>query len=362
MKDITVMLIHYSGYTELYKALDSLKVIRSRIKTMIVIHDQHIKASNITAGDWNLPIEMIEPPHSLNEMIKKLSTAYALFLQKNDCLSSAINNHSLYLEDAKTVLATTHSNRDSVMKHPLLVSVSFLKENGFPSYSELPFKEALFPAWLTKIAAQQIKVINGLLRQTNRNNSRDTIERERFIQKYQCSRIKTDQPTISVMIANYNMGQYLKNALVSCLLQNEAFNQILIIDDGSTDDSYKQILPWQDRKHVQLFRKQNEGKAKALNQLLPHVTSEFILELDADDWLDPNAVSIIKKHLSELPYHAALLYGNLRKWKQLPDDMLFKGIAQGVQIRGTKDLLAYRFPLVNIPNVRLERSRRVSCH
>src|SRR5690625_2073958 len=117
------------------------------------------------------------------------------------------------------------------------------------------------------------------------------------------------------------------------------------MDDGSKDNYYKEIKQWQEKKHVKVFNKKNEGNAKALNQLLPHVTTDFVLELDADDWLDPDAVSVIKMHLSSISDAVAVLYGNLRKWKQLSDDVLFKGISKGIEVFGTNDLLSYRFPL-----------------
>lgn len=75
------------------------------------------------------------------------------------------------------------------------------------------------------------------------------------------------------------------------------------------------------------------------------MTSDFILELDADDWLDPDAVSNIKKRMANLSENVSVLYGNLRKWKQLAGDILFKGTAKGRHIHGRADLLSYRFPL-----------------
>src|SRR5690625_6328789 len=72
------------------------------------------------------------------------------------------------------------------------------------------------------------------------------------------------------------------------------------MDDGSKDNYYKEIKQWQEKKHVKVFTKKNEGNAKALNQLLPHVTADFVLELDAVDWLDPDAVSVIKTKLQHL--------------------------------------------------------------
>src|SRR5699024_9093705 len=141
------------------------------------------------------------------------------------------------------------------------------------------------------------------------------------------------------------MEKYIDTAVVSCLLQTEMFDQILIMDDGSTDNSNQKLKRLANEKQVKVFHKKNEGKAKALNELLPHVTSDFILELDADDWLDADACSVIKRYLSNLPEEDAVLYGNLRKWKQTSEDVLFKTTSKGVAIKGVSELLSYQFPL-----------------
>src|SRR5699024_10848353 len=96
---------------------------------------------------------------------------------------------------------------------------------------------------------------------------------------------------------------------------------------------------------ITVYRKKNAGKARALNDLLPHVTSRFILELDADDWLDPDACDVIKKQLSGLNDDVSVLYGNLRKWKRSAAGVLIKETTQGTIIKGRDELFTYRLPL-----------------
>src|SRR5699024_8743569 len=55
--------------------------------------------------------------------------------------------------------------------------------------------------------------------------------------------------------------------------------------------------------------------------------------------------SIIKSHLANLSEDIAVLYGNLRKWKQQTNDILYKNKAMGRMVRSRKDLLSYHFPL-----------------
>ncbi|ASK64261.1 glycosyl transferase family 2 [Virgibacillus phasianinus] len=350
MKDITAILVHYSDKAILYKALNSLKRINSRLNSIVVLHEQEIPLNVIDECEWFVEIKFITiegngPGHLLNDTIYKLTTPYVLFLHDTDYLSQTIQPDSLQIPKGKTVLTTSYHSRNIVIYRPLLVLVPLLKKEKFLSNLQLPFKEALFPAWLGNVASSHQLIKDNFVKQAWKSSSANTSEKEKITQKYQLAETKTKHPSISVLISTYNMKDYVETAVVSCLLQNEQFEQVLIIDDGSTDRSYQQLQQWDNRKQVKVFKKENQGKASALNELLPHVESEFILELDADDWLDPDACSVIKGCLSDLPEDISVLYGNLRKWKQLADDVLFKGIAKGVAVNGTTDLLAYRFPL-----------------
>lgn len=345
LKDITAILVHYVDQVALHKALNSLKRISTRLKSTLVFQYQGIPTNSDCKCDRFNQINFIKSDQTLNDIINRVVTPYVLFLYDTDYLSATIHVNSLQIPHPKTVLGSFYHNRNIVIHRPFLVSTTFLKKEKFLSNIQLPFKEALFPAWLTNIEDSLQLVKGELVRQSRKNSSSNIIEKEKFIQKYQLKKVKTEHPTMSVLISNYNMGEYVETAIVSCLLQNEQFEQILVIDDGSTDNSYTQLQQWHDRKQVKVFNKENEGKAIALNQLLPYVTSEFILELDADDWLDSDAVSVIKSYLGGLPRDASVLYGNFRKWKQSSNDVIFKGVAKGVEINGMNDLLAYHFPL-----------------
>ncbi len=343
MKDITAILVNYANKPVLHKAVNSLEVIRSRLNSTIVLQEPNMafpKGLNQVKV-----VESDDPGQTLNQILPAISSSYVLFLQDTDYLSPAISESTLHLHYPKTVLGTFYHNRNLKIQRPLLVSTSFLNEHRFLLTRHLPFKEALFPAWLSTIDPALTSFKDDLVGQSRKNSSAHIIEKQKILQKYQLNKIKTDHPTLSVLITNYNMEKYVEAAVVSCLLQSEQIEQLLIMDDESTDSSYTKLQQWEDGNWVRVFHKKNEGKAKAINDLLPHVTSAFILELDADDWLDPDAVSVIKQQLADLPQDVSVLYGNLRKWKQLEDDVLYKRVVKGVAIKGRSNLLSYRFPL-----------------
>ncbi len=89
---------------------------------------------------------------------------------------------------------------------------------------------------------------------------------------------------VSVIIPTYNCGKYLRDAMDSVLNQTYQEMEILVVDDGSTDDTQSII-----RQHyptVRYFYQDNGGAAKARNRGLREARGELIAFLDADDvWL-----------------------------------------------------------------------------
>lgn len=93
----------------------------------------------------------------------------------------------------------------------------------------------------------------------------------------------------TVCINNFNYAEYLREAIDSALGQEGEFPfEVLVVDDGSTDDSRAVIARYADR--VRAILKENGGQASALNAGMQAARGEFVLFLDADDRLLPGAL------------------------------------------------------------------------
>lgn len=95
-------------------------------------------------------------------------------------------------------------------------------------------------------------------------------------------------PRISVVVCNYNYAHYIVSALQSVCAQTTAAHQIIVVDDGSTDDSVARIT--QHFPQVTLLTQANAGQRAAYNLGFSQVTGEVVLFLDADDELLPHAL------------------------------------------------------------------------
>lgn len=103
---------------------------------------------------------------------------------------------------------------------------------------------------------------------------------------------------ISVIIPTYNTSDWLKESINSVLSQTFADYELIIIDDGSTDDTSSIVKSFDD-KRIRYFYKANGGVASARNMGLNKATSEYIAFLDSDDLWPESYLEVMVLALDE---------------------------------------------------------------
>ncbi|MCL5091962.1 MAG: glycosyltransferase family 2 protein [Patescibacteria group bacterium] len=101
------------------------------------------------------------------------------------------------------------------------------------------------------------------------------------------------KPLVSVIMPVYNAERYLDQAIASLRKQTEPRFELLIIDDGSTDASWKKLrLYARTEQRIRLWRNpKNIGLALSLNRLLPKTRGQYIARMDADDVAFPRRLA-----------------------------------------------------------------------
>ena len=95
-------------------------------------------------------------------------------------------------------------------------------------------------------------------------------------------------PTVSVVIPCYNLGEYLNEAVDSVLAQTFTDFEIVIVDDGSTDERTRALLANYQRPKTRVIRTENHGLPAARNEGARHTSGRYLCMLDADDRLEPH--------------------------------------------------------------------------
>ncbi len=97
-------------------------------------------------------------------------------------------------------------------------------------------------------------------------------------------------PLVSVVVPVFNGAGFVVDALTSVLQQTYANLEIIVVDDGSTDDSASVVHAITDPRIRYVFQK-NQGQSAAINYGVSISTGEFIKILDADDWINPTHIA-----------------------------------------------------------------------
>lgn len=108
------------------------------------------------------------------------------------------------------------------------------------------------------------------------------------------------QASISVIVPSYNSGSLIAEALDSILAQTLPVEQIIIVDDGSTDDTAKEVDRYRSER-IQYLHRPHEGTASACNAGLDAARGEFITFLYAGDRWSPAFTERMHDYLTEDP-------------------------------------------------------------
>ncbi|MAO47389.1 MAG: glycosyl transferase [Aequorivita sp.] len=104
----------------------------------------------------------------------------------------------------------------------------------------------------------------------------------------------------SIVIAVFNKEKYIAETLKSVLSQTFTDFEVVILNDGSTDNSEAEILKFKDPR-IRYFSKENSGASAARNFTIRQATSEYIALMDADDYWYPFYLEEQNRLLSEFP-------------------------------------------------------------
>lgn len=105
---------------------------------------------------------------------------------------------------------------------------------------------------------------------------------------------------VSVLIPCHNSGRYIARCIKSVICQTYRQLQIVIVDDGSTDDSLDVIKSFAESdSRIKLVSQNFMGVADARNTALRCVRGAAVMFIDADDWIEPETIQILLNHLVE---------------------------------------------------------------
>jgi glycosyltransferase involved in cell wall biosynthesis len=117
---------------------------------------------------------------------------------------------------------------------------------------------------------------------------------------------------VSIIIPVYNRQDLVAAAIESALAQTESDIEVLVVDDGSTDDTLHVLERY--GNNIRVITQPNRGQSAARNTGLARCSGEYVLFLDSDDWLEPFAIETLLAGLKEKQKESSdwgLAYGKM---------------------------------------------------
>ena len=117
--------------------------------------------------------------------------------------------------------------------------------------------------------------------------------------------MNNNNPKVTVLMPAYNAGKYIGEAISSVLEQSFTDFELLIVNDGSTDDTEKIIRSFNDPRIV-LISQENKGVSAALNLGLAHARAPYIARFDADDVCLQNRLKVQYEFITAYPEYTII--------------------------------------------------------
>ncbi|MEE8524537.1 MAG: glycosyltransferase [Thermoanaerobaculia bacterium] len=113
------------------------------------------------------------------------------------------------------------------------------------------------------------------------------------------------RPLVSVVVPSYNHGRFLAQCLGS-VLASDADLELIVVDDGSTDDSRARLKAFADDRRVRIFEQQNQGAHAALNRGVDLARGDLVFLLNSDDLFEPDRIPRFVERFESEPDVAVL--------------------------------------------------------
>jgi glycosyltransferase involved in cell wall biosynthesis len=103
-------------------------------------------------------------------------------------------------------------------------------------------------------------------------------------------------PDVSIIITNYNYSKYLSRCMRSCLSQKNVNFEVIVVDDNSEDNSLNVLETFKEDIHL-IANKENLGVAQSSNKGIKVAKGQFVVRVDADDFISPDTCYFMQKYL-----------------------------------------------------------------
>lgn len=130
-------------------------------------------------------------------------------------------------------------------------------------------------------------------------------------------------PEVTVIIPTYNRAILIRESLTSVFAQTHRNFEIIVVDDGSTDDTAVVLRPLAERGLIRYIYQQNRGESAARNNGIVEAKGRYIAFLDSDDLFEPGKLEVQVKYLQDHP-EFGLVHSGFIKFDNAGNDLGYR--------------------------------------
>ena len=132
-----------------------------------------------------------------------------------------------------------------------------------------------------------------------------------------------NKPEVSIIIPTYNRADLIRESLDSIFAQSYRNYEIIVVDDGSTDDTGSVLQPLVEQGVIRYIYQQNRGESAARNRGIVEASGRYIAFLDSDDLFEPDKLDIQVRYLQDHP-EVGLVHSGFIKFDNDGNDLGYR--------------------------------------
>lgn len=170
--------------------------------------------------------------------------------------------------------------------------------------------------------------------------------------------MKSLEGLVSVIITTFNNAPYLRKCVDSVLAQTYKTLEVIVVDDGSDDDPRSSLTEINDNRFQKVIEISHQGVSTARNVGIQHASGEYIVFIDADDWVEHNHIELLVNGMSRTDCAIIMMQVDMTDKSSINSEMMRLAVEHPVITNNDFNLLFENY-LLSSPCNKIYKTRLI---
>ena len=147
---------------------------------------------------------------------------------------------------------------------------------------------------------------------------------------------------VTFVVPTFNKEKFISQTIQSIQNQTISSWKLIIVDDASSDNTLQIVKEITDPRRTKIIKhEENQGVCHVLNTALKYVDTKYFVQIDGDDWIEPNLLEIMISEMEKQSKTTALAYANTNLWMHRKERDYFKHVIKRLEFKSRYDFVTY---------------------